>query len=126
MLTVDDLIKAAPVVLLTGRDAELRTKLALHAADRLAGLFPDGVLYANLRREDPRAFADRFRAALARKRVLVVLDDVAAEVQVRAFLPLAAQHARVLLTSATWLGALPGIRRFSVRTPLRAPALSPA
>lgn len=125
MLTIDELIKASPVVLLTGNNREHRTKLALHAARRLAGLFPDGVLYADLRREDPHAFASRFLAALAKKQVLVVLDDVAAEVQVRAFLPQGDQHSRVLMTSANWLGALPGIRRFSARSPLRAPVQPP-
>lgn len=127
-MDIEELVRSSAVVLLTGRDGADRTSAALGAAARLAGHFPDGQLYANLRDEAPGAVARRFRHATASgRRVLVVLDDVASEAQVRPLLRLLenAHGCRTLLTSRTWLGGLLGISRVPVRSPLRAHVPSP-
>ncbi|MFF4590589.1 BTAD domain-containing putative transcriptional regulator [Streptomyces sp. NPDC001388] len=92
-----------------------KTALALHVAHRVAASFPDGQLYADLRGADParsahpgevvaeflRALGVRaeqvpgglsertalYRTVLARRRVLVVLDDAAGDRQVQPLLP---------------------------------------
>ena len=93
-----------------------KTALAVHWAHRISGRFPDGQLYVNLRGFDPtgsvmkpaeaiRGFLDAFgvtpqqipasleaqaalyRSLLARRLVLVLLDNAADEDQVRPLLP---------------------------------------
>jgi DNA-binding SARP family transcriptional activator/Tfp pilus assembly protein PilF len=92
-----------------------KTALAVHWAHQVAGQFPDGQLYVNLRGYDPgplvtaadalagflRALgvpgqdippeeddrAARYRSLLAGKRMLVVLDNAASAEQVRPLLP---------------------------------------
>jgi DNA-binding SARP family transcriptional activator/tetratricopeptide (TPR) repeat protein len=93
-----------------------KTAMAVHWAHRVAGRFPDGQLYVNLRGFDPagsamkpaeaiRGFLDAFgvtpqqlpasleaqaglyRSLLAGRRVLVLLDNAADEDQVRPLLP---------------------------------------
>ncbi|MEU1179531.1 BTAD domain-containing putative transcriptional regulator [Streptomyces sp. NPDC005820] len=92
-----------------------KSALALHVAHRVAASFPDGRLYADLRGGDlvraagpgeivaeflralgvraehvPGALSERtalYRTVLARRRVLVVLDDAAGDRQVQPLLP---------------------------------------
>jgi DNA-binding SARP family transcriptional activator len=131
---------AGVVRVLVGPGGVGKTTLALAVAHRLAGAFPDGQLYADLRGThgtpaDPHTVLGRllrtlgidgpslpddaderaglYRSLLAQRRVLVVLDDAAGEEQVRPLLP-AAAGSRALVTSRRQLGALVGAARWSV------------
>jgi hypothetical protein len=105
-----------------------RTALAVHVAHRVRERFPDGQVYADLDATptagavlgrvlrslgiDPPASLDEraalLRAGLAARRVLVVLDNIASEAQVRPLLTTGASSA-VLVTSRRQLVALPGV-----------------
>jgi TPR repeat protein/Mrp family chromosome partitioning ATPase len=109
-----------------------KSTLAVHAAHELAGDFPDGQLYINLRGADdqplgaetaledllrrfgmsgeslPRTLdgkAAAYRRYVAGKRMLVVLDNAASEQQVRPLLP-GAPPCAVIVTSRQILAAL--------------------
>ncbi|MEV4170785.1 BTAD domain-containing putative transcriptional regulator [Nonomuraea sp. NPDC049709] len=111
-----------------------KTTLAVHVAHRVAGSFPDGQLYADLRGasadparpEDvlsrflfalgvsptgiPESLEERvalYRSCLAGRRMLILLDDVAGEKQVRPLLP-GASGTAVLLTGRVRLVGLEG------------------
>lgn len=111
-----------------------KTTLAVHVAHAIAGRFPDGQLYADLRGasaeptrpEDvlsrflfalgitgsgiPDSLDDRvalFRSCVAGRRILVLLDNVAGEEQVRPLLP-GGPGAVVLLTGRVRLVGLAG------------------
>ncbi|GAA3161704.1 hypothetical protein GCM10020001_102580 [Nonomuraea salmonea] len=119
-----------------------KTALAVHVAHRLAPGFPDGQLYVDLRGHTPgtapvepaealarmaRALGvpradvpdqldDRaalYRSVLARRRVLVVLDDAADEDQIQPLLP-AGPGCRVIVTSRRRLGGLGDVRALSL------------
>jgi len=120
------------LALVSGGPGVGRTALATHVAHRLRDRFPDGQVYADLDRPDsvpmpPAAVLGRIlrslgaadlpdcldelaallRADLAARRVLVVLDNVATEAQVRPLLTGSSPSA-VLVTSRRRLVALPG------------------
>ena len=113
-----------------------KTALAVHAAYRLADRFPDGQLFCDLHSHTPGARplepaealerllrmigvppetipaalderVARWRAELAGRRVLVVLDNAVSAAQVRPLLP-GSPHALVLVTSRRRLGVLDG------------------
>ncbi|MFB4279543.1 BTAD domain-containing putative transcriptional regulator [Nonomuraea sp. MTCD27] len=111
-----------------------KTTLAVHVAHRVADRFPDGQLYADLRGasadparpEDvlsrflfalgvsptgiPESLEERvalYRSCLAGRRILILLDDVAREKQVRPLLP-GAPGTAVLLTGRVRLVGLEG------------------
>ncbi|WP_340559459.1 AfsR/SARP family transcriptional regulator [Streptomyces sp. GSL17-111] len=135
----------APVVVLTGPGGVGKTALALHTAHRLSARFPDGQLYADLRGShsspaDPPETAARFlralgvdgqdvpadadervadlRSRLAGRSVLLLLDDVRDETQLRPLLP-ADGGCAVLATSRnrlTGLTALADARVLGVGT----------
>ncbi|NUW33910.1 tetratricopeptide repeat protein [Nonomuraea sp. SMC257] len=121
------------VAVISGMPGVGKSALALHWAHRMAGRFPDGQLFADLRghrpREavTPREALDRFvralgmpaeqvpagqdelaaayRTLLAGRRVLVVLDDAAGPAQVEPLLP-AGEGCLVLVTSRGRLSGL--------------------
>jgi hypothetical protein len=111
-----------------------KTTLALHWAHRVAGLFPDGQLYVNLRGFGPsgmpvtpaeavRGFLDAlgvppervpagdaaqeglYRSLLAERAMLIVLDNARDEAQVRPLVP-ASPASVVLITSRSQLAGL--------------------
>ncbi|MFI7453625.1 AfsR/SARP family transcriptional regulator [Nonomuraea sp. NPDC049714] len=111
-----------------------KTTLAVHVAHRVADRFPDGQLYADLRGvsaeparpEDvlsrflfalgisatgiPESLEERvalYRSCLAGRRILILLDNVAGEEQVRPLLP-GAPGTAVLLTGRVRLVGLEG------------------
>lgn len=126
----------APVAAIDGVGGVGKSALAIHAAHRLAGCFPDGQLYADLHGAtagtapvEPLELLGRFLRALgvtgseipdqldeaaaafrtrvADRRLLLVLDNATDERQVRPLLP-AAQRCRALVTSRQALFGLAG------------------
>ncbi|MGK5627722.1 BTAD domain-containing putative transcriptional regulator [Streptomyces sp. URMC 123] len=101
-----------PVAVISGPGGYGKTTLAIEAAYRMKGHFPDGQLYAHLAGAQPQpasagdvlarfltllgiseipatvdAKAEVFRAAIAGRQLLVVLDDAATSAQVLPLLP---------------------------------------
>jgi tetratricopeptide (TPR) repeat protein/transcriptional regulator with XRE-family HTH domain len=147
---------ADPVVIsaVSGTAGVGKTALAVRWAHRAAEQFPDGQLYVNLRGYDPeqpvsagealagflRALgmpgsdipleeaerAARYRSLAAGKRLLVVLDNAAAEEQVRPLLPGSAS-AMVVVTSRDSLAGLvarDGARRLDLDLLLQGEAVA--
>ncbi|MEU6931597.1 BTAD domain-containing putative transcriptional regulator [Streptomyces sp. NPDC046374] len=132
--------RAVVVSALDGMGGVGKTTLAVHAARRAAGRFPDGQLFADLRGADrvprepaavlaeflralgvaaeevPPGIAERsacYRSALTGRRVLVVLDNAAGPEQVEPLLPGSADCA-VLVTSRTRLPGLAGAHHLRI------------
>nr|WP_240929488.1 AfsR/SARP family transcriptional regulator [Streptomyces coryli] len=133
---------AAPrSVVVSGPAGVGKTTLAVHAAHLLRDAYPDGQLFVNLRGcgpapaepaavlgrflrylgvqpgavpEDPEERQELYRAVLARRRVLVVLDNAATESQADELLP-GGPGCGVLVTSRRRL-ALPGARPLDLAT----------
>lgn len=127
----------AGVATISGPAGTGKTSLAVHAAEHLAGSFPDGRLYVDLRGMDPVPLspaialarllkalgvaerriagdegerAGQYRAVLRERRCLIVLDNAAGEAQVRPLLP-AAAPGLTLITSRRSLAGLEGVRQ---------------
>jgi tetratricopeptide (TPR) repeat protein/DNA-binding XRE family transcriptional regulator len=127
---------AVVISALAGKAGVGKTALAVQVGHRLRARFPDGQLYVNLRGAErqaldpgavlsqflralgvdgsviPEAVEERaalYRARLADRRVLVVLDNTADEAQVRPLLPGTA-GCSVLVTSRSRLAGLEGAR----------------
>ncbi|MEV4516799.1 BTAD domain-containing putative transcriptional regulator [Dactylosporangium sp. NPDC049525] len=125
---------AVPVVVMPGKPGVGKTTLAVHAAHRLAARYPDGQLFADLHGRNSgqvsamqvlerflRALgvpgaqipttldecAERYRALLSNRRMLVVLDNASSESQVRPLVPGTSRSA-VMVTSRGRLAGLPG------------------
>lgn len=124
---------AVPVAVVTGPGGVGKSAFAVQVAHRVAADYPDGQLYAELHgftdpvppdevlgrllralgAEPPEGLAERgdlFRSLLARRRVLLVLDDAGSEAQVRPLLP-GSESCGVLITSRARLAGLGGAVR---------------
>ncbi|WP_327677206.1 AfsR/SARP family transcriptional regulator [Streptomyces sp. NBC_00467] len=131
---------APRIVVVTGVAGAGKSAFAVHAAHQLRDAFPDGQLYADLRTSAqhpaepgdilfsllrtlgvsggaiPDGLAERsrrYRAELADRRVLVVLDNAQSERQVRPLLP-GTDDTAVLATSRSALAGLEGARRLDL------------
>ncbi|MEV0647300.1 BTAD domain-containing putative transcriptional regulator [Phytomonospora sp. NPDC050363] len=141
---LDRLLNSAhgPVVNINGIAGAGKTTLAVHWAHQIAELFPDGLLYVNLRGHDPGPALDstaalsqllrslgvpaaalpghpdelagRFRTVTAAKRLLILLDDAADDAQVLPLLP-GSPGCAVIITSR---GELPGLTARTDSTPI--------
>ncbi|SER28076.1 AfsR/SARP family transcriptional regulator [Actinokineospora terrae] len=124
---------AAPTVVVTGFGGAGKSALAVHSAHLLREDYPDGQLFADLRGVDPElgvrdalrrflgalgvpaadlpdSVADRvelYRRAVAGRALVVVLDNVAGEHQVRPLLPWS-PRCLVIVTSRSRLTGLDG------------------
>ncbi|WP_214416774.1 AfsR/SARP family transcriptional regulator [Sphaerisporangium fuscum] len=134
-LAAEDPVRfAVPLVIVAGKGGIGKTTVAVHTAHSVASRFPDGQLYADLhggasRQVSPMQVLERFlralgvpgqampegleeraemyRALLADRRVLVVLDDAATESQVMPLLP-GTRMSAVIITSRSRLAGLAG------------------
>jgi DNA-binding SARP family transcriptional activator/tetratricopeptide (TPR) repeat protein len=130
---------AVPVVGIAGRGGIGKSTLALRIAHEVGAAYPDGHLYLDLRGPDgedstgallarflralgisaqalPDDVAERmelYRSRLADRRLLLVLDDVTSEEQVRPLLP-GSPTCAVIMTSRSRLGALSGAHWISL------------
>jgi len=131
-----------PVVLsaIDGTGGIGKTSLAVHVSHKVAGLYPDGQLYADLHGgggrpvkpgevlarflrglgvppervpADPEERGALYRTMLASRQVLILLDNVRDAAQVRPLLPGAGSSA-VLLTSRSTLPGLDGAFRITL------------
>ncbi|GAA3243449.1 ATP-binding protein [Actinocorallia longicatena] len=127
--------QAVVISALAGKGGVGKTRLAVHVAHLIKLAYPDGQLYVNLRGAeaeslDPSAVlseflvelgvpysaipegvdarARRYRAALADRRILIVLDNARDEAQIRPLLP-GDPSCSVLITSRSRLGGLDGV-----------------
>ncbi|GGS78493.1 hypothetical protein GCM10010156_41510 [Planobispora rosea] len=127
---------ATPIAAVTGPPGVGKTALAVHAAQRLAPVYPDGLLYADLRGsgsapeppirvlgrflrafgvpgaavpDDPAECAALYRSLTNDRRVLIVLDDAEGEAQVRPLLP-ASPSCGVIVTGRPRLVGVGGVR----------------
>ncbi|MGN9914478.1 tetratricopeptide repeat protein [Phytohabitans sp. LJ34] len=149
---VSDLVAGPPggVAVVSGPPGTGKTALVLHAADRHAAAFPDGVLFLDLRGLDaaPPAPADlmlrvlvalgvrqervqgdaharsaQYRAALSSRRVLLLLDNAADEAQVRPLLP-GSGTAMTIVTSRRVLSGLEAVERVALPVLTRSEAVT--
>ncbi len=140
---------APPVAVLSGRSGTGKTALAVHVGHRTAALFPDGQLFLDLRASDsePVRTADAlarllralgvdpespardeedllglYRTHIARRRILLVLDNAVSEALLRPLLPPGGGSA-VLITCRRRLVALEGAVHLDLGVPPQSEAL---
>ncbi|HEX6352578.1 AfsR/SARP family transcriptional regulator [Actinophytocola sp.] len=124
---------AVRIVAINGKGGIGKSSLAIRVAHELVDTFPDGLLYGDLHNpavedataavlgrflralgvsgpampDDPQERAELYRSLLADKRILVVLDDVTNEEQLRSLLP-GSPTCAVIATSRMRLSGLWG------------------
>ncbi|MGW3962974.1 BTAD domain-containing putative transcriptional regulator [Amycolatopsis sp. NPDC005003] len=120
---------------LTGAGGTGKTALAVRSAHAVRASYPDGQLFAELDGggqcdvgavlgrflgalgvpvpDSPQERVEAYRAALAERSVLIVLDNVADESTVRPLIP-TSPTCGVILTTRSRLSLLPGARRVSL------------
>ncbi|MFF3334065.1 BTAD domain-containing putative transcriptional regulator [Streptomyces sp. NPDC002888] len=140
---------APPIGVISGRSGTGKTALAVHVGHRTAELFPDGQLFVDLRASDsePVRTADAlarllralgvdsdtpardeedllglYRTHIARRRVLLILDNAVNEALLRPLLPPGGGSA-VLITGRRRLVALEGAAHLDLGVPSEAEAL---
>ncbi|MGW1541921.1 AfsR/SARP family transcriptional regulator [Streptomyces sp. NPDC002309] len=145
----DPLRTAPPIGVVSGRSGTGKTALAVHVGHRTAALFPDGQLFVDLRASDsePVRTADAlarllralgvdpgteardeedllglYRTHLARRRVLLILDNAVSEALLRPLLPPGGGSA-VLITGRRRLVALEGATHLDLGVPSEPEAL---
>jgi tetratricopeptide (TPR) repeat protein len=131
---------ALTVACISGKPGAGKTTLALHVAHRVGDRFPDGRLYVNLRGAEARPVtasdvlagllrelgvdvgdipdriddrARMYRARLADRQCLILLDNAADEAQIRDLLP-GTPDCAVLVTSRSRLSAVAGIHAIAL------------
>ncbi|WP_254711570.1 NB-ARC domain-containing protein, partial [Streptomyces sp. TRM64462] len=141
---------AAPLGVISGRSGVGKTALAVHIGHRLSARFPDGQLFLDLRAADtaPVHTADAlarllralgvdpdtlrggvddlvgaYRTHIARRRILLVLDNAVGEAHLRPLLPPGPGSA-VLITSRKRLVALEGAAHLDLKAPPEDEALA--
>ncbi|GAA4933055.1 BTAD domain-containing putative transcriptional regulator [Streptomyces coeruleoprunus] len=134
---------AAPLGVISGRSGVGKTALAVHIGHRLSALFPDGQLFLDLRASDatpvgtadalarllralgvdpdtltggPEDLLGLYRSHIARRRILLVLDNAVGEAPLRPLLPPGPGSA-VLITSRRRLVALEGAAHLDLTAP---------
>ncbi|WP_257041923.1 BTAD domain-containing putative transcriptional regulator [Streptomyces sp. TLI_55] len=139
----DPLRTAPPIGVISGRSGTGKTALAVHVGHRTAALFPDGQLFVDLRASDsePVRTADAlarllralgvdpqtpardeedllglYRTHIARRRVLLILDNGVSEAPLRPLLPPGGGSA-VLITARRRLVALEGAAHLDLGVP---------
>jgi DNA-binding SARP family transcriptional activator/tetratricopeptide (TPR) repeat protein len=156
MSALDQMVPAdvgtATIYAISGSAGVGKSALAIHAAHRLSGRFPDGQLYVNLQgataglrplapldvlgrflralgADAASVLADveeagaLFRSVVAARRLLIVLDNAADSAQVRPLLP-ATPGCTVLVTSRRMLADLAGARHLRLDVLASADALT--
>ncbi|MER5216673.1 BTAD domain-containing putative transcriptional regulator [Streptomyces sp. NPDC002838] len=145
----DPLRTAPPIGVISGRSGTGKTALAVHVGHRTAALFPDGQLFVDLRASDsePVRTADAlarllralgvdsdtpardeedllglYRTHIARRRVLLILDNAVSEALLRPLLPPGGGSA-VLITGRRRLVALEGAAHLDLGVPSETEAL---
>nr|MDT0659147.1 BTAD domain-containing putative transcriptional regulator [Micromonospora sp. DSM 115978] len=125
-----------PIVVISGMGGVGKSSLAIRAAHELSDHYPDGQLYADMRSSDrqdriaklfarflralgvtgsaiPDGVEERselYRSMLYGKRLLLVIDDVPPDLDVRPLLP-GSSSCAVVITSRVRLTGLPGARQ---------------
>ncbi|MFF4193979.1 BTAD domain-containing putative transcriptional regulator [Nonomuraea sp. NPDC001831] len=136
LLRTGDPARSGAVVVIHGPPGVGKSALAIRSAYRWSAYFPDGQLYVDLRGttsdneplcpgealgrflralgvpakgvpQDIEEAAALFRTLIARRRMLIILDNIATERQARALLPGSSRNV-VLMTSRARLAALNG------------------
>ncbi|ALG08250.1 hypothetical protein AOZ06_16215 [Kibdelosporangium phytohabitans] len=124
---------ATPIAVVSGAGGTGKSTLAVHCAHLLASVYPDGQLYADLSEgsktkgstvvlgrflralgvngadlpDDTEELAELYRGTVAGRRMVVVLDNVRGEGQVRKLLP-GSSNCLVIITSRSRLAGITG------------------